>query len=253
MNKIYFLLGFIFLQMNFATAQYADDNSSKGFIYNKEKGVDLRFHTSRGWNIGYMQGDIKTYFKTTYYKISLGELRHYKETIKSPDFGGFQAQQGFSSYSFGKQNYCFPLRFNYGIKRYYSEKATRNGVALAINYSAGLTAAIMKPYYLEISTGREPSVSIKYTDATADAFLNSTQIQGASSFFKGFNEISLVPGINGQVGVHLDWGAFDEFLKAVEVGVTLDVFPKKLPIMANEQNLPYFLNFYISIQLGVRN
>ncbi len=252
MNKIYFLSGILFLHVHFAKAQYADDNASKGFIYNKEKGIDLRFHTSRGWNIGYTQGDIKSYFKTTYYKISLGELRHYKETIKTSDFGGVSPNQGFSNYAYGKQNYCFPLRVSYGFKRYYSEKASRNGVAIGINYSGGLTAAIMKPYYLDINTGKEPSLSIKYSDETAVTFLDATKIQGSSNFFKGFNEVSVVPGIHGQVGVHLDWGAFDEFLKAVEVGVMLDIFPEKLPILANEQNLPYFLNFYISIQLGLR-
>lgn len=252
MNKIYFIVGAVFLQLNFAKAQYINDGSAKGFIYNKERGLDLRIHTARGWNVGYTQGDIKTYFKTTYYKISLGELRHYKETIKTSDYGGFQPQQGFNSYSYGKQNDCFPVRLSYGIKRYYSEKASRNGVAIAINYSGGLTVAIMKPYYVDINTGREPAISIKYTDATAKTFLDPTQILGESSFFKGFTEVSVIPGVHTQVGVHLDWGAFDEFLKAVEVGAMLDIFPKKLPIMANEQNLPYFLNFYISVQLGVR-
>jgi hypothetical protein len=52
--------------------------------------------------------------------------------------------------------------------------------------------------------------------------------------------------------VHLDWGAFDEFLRALEVGIQLDIYPKKLPIMVNSENRPYFMNLYVSLQLGKR-
>jgi hypothetical protein len=64
--------------------------------------------------------------------------------------------------------------------------------------------------------------------------------------------LSILPGIYGRAGVHVDWGAFDEYLKAVEAGIMLDIFPKKVPIMVNEENRPFFLNFYISAQLGKR-
>jgi hypothetical protein len=112
---------------------------------------------------------------------------------------------------------------------------------------------------LEIGSprGTELVKSIKYTPETEALFLDKTKITGSDGLFTGLSESSIVPGAYGRVGVHLDWGAFDEFLRALEVGIQLDVFPKKLPIMVPlngvNENKPYFLNLYVSLQLGKRN
>ena len=52
--------------------------------------------------------------------------------------------------------------------------------------------------------------------------------------------------------MHLDWGAFDEFVKAFEIGAMLDVFPSKIPILVGENNHQVFLNFFVNLQLGKR-
>jgi hypothetical protein len=61
-----------------------------------------------------------------------------------------------------------------------------------------------------------------------------------------------MPGGSASVALHMDWGAFDEFVKAVEIGAILDVFPKKLPILISEENNQVFLNFFINFQFGKR-
>ncbi len=227
---------------------------AKGIIYDNEKTLDMRLHT-HGWTIGYQIGKIKTYYKTVFYNFELGELKHFKEVRKSTDFSSISPSSGFRSYTFGKQNYAFVLRGGIGAKRYYTEKAAKNGVAVGLVYSGGLTAAFMKPYYVEVGGTRDGSVSqsIKYSTETSKNFLDPYKIRGKGGLLKGISETSIIPGIHAQAGVHLDWGAFDEFLKAIEVGVMLDVFPKKLPIMVTEENRPYFMNLYVSLQLGKRN
>ena len=236
-------------------AQSRLSQDTKGIIYDKENALDVRLHT-HGWMVGVDIGKIKTYYKTTFYHIQLGELKHFKESRKSTDFSSTIAPStGFRSYTFGKQNYAFAVRAGMGMKRYYSEKAAKNGVAVALSYSAGLTAAIMKPYYLEVGGSRDVTFgqAIKYTPETAKNFLDPYKIRGKAGLLKGIGESSIIPGAHAQVGVHLDWGAFDEFLRAIEAGIMLDVFPKSLPIMINEQNRPFYLNLYVSLQLGKRN
>ena len=249
---------FLCLALTAAQSQSRLNNDTKGIIYNDEKAIDIRVHT-HGWAANFMVGKIKSYYKTTFYRFGLGELRHFKEVSESTDYSAFSPGSGFRQYIFGKQNYGFVLRGGYGVKRYYTEKASKKGVALAISYSGGATLALMMPYYLEVNNGsREPSGSkeIKYSSETASVFLDKYKIRGAASVFKGIGETSFVPGIHGQIGVHLDWGAFDEFLRALEVGVQLDVFPKKLPLMVDiptNENRPFFFNLYVSLQLGKRN
>ena len=70
--------------------------------------------------------------------------------------------------------------------------------------------------------------------------------------------MSIIPGFHAKAGIHLDWGAFDEFVKAIEAGIMLDVFVKRVPILVenvdivNAENRPFFLNLYLNIQLGKR-
>jgi hypothetical protein len=228
----------------------------KGIIYNREKVADFRLHT-HGWNVHYQTGSIKTYYKTSFWEYGLGELRHFKETRKNSDFAGLNPGAGFSAYVYGKQNSFFALRTGWGIKRYYSEKATKNGVAIGLTYSGGLSLGLLKPYYLEVSAGRDAGIiQIKYSPETEREFLDRNPfrpVRGRAGFVKGLEETRFLPGVYGRAGVHIDWGAFDEFLKAVEVGIMLDVYPKKVPLMVNEENRPFFLNFYISMQLGKRS
>jgi hypothetical protein len=231
---------------------------AKGIVYDKERAVEFRLHT-HGWALNYQIGTIKSYYKTSYYEFGLGELNSHKEVGKSTDPVGGIGGGSFRSYTYGKQNYAFMLRGGLGFKRYYSEKAAKNGVAVGILMAGGLTAAIMKPYYLEVGSTRNLELvkSIKYEPGTETLFLDRTKITGSDGLFKGLSESSIIPGAYGRVGVHLDWGAFDEFMKAIEVGIQVDIFPKRLPIMVPldgvNENKPYFLNLYVSLQLGKRN
>jgi hypothetical protein len=229
----------------------------ESILYNQEKALEARIHTY-GWGANFAIGDIKSYYKTTYYRFGLGELRSHKEESKATDQTSGGAGQNFRRYSFGKQNYAYVLRGGYGVKRYYTEKAAKNGVALAMSYSGGLTTALMVPYYIEVGGPRDAkTTAIRYSEDTKGDFLDPAKIKGKSGILKGVGETKFIPGLHAQVGVHLDWGAFDEFLRAIEAGIMIDIFPKKLLIMAPingiEENRPYFFNLYASILLGKRN
>lgn len=234
-------------------AQSRLDNGLKDILYNKEKVFDLRLLT-QGWSANVYFGNLKTYYKTQYWSIGLGNMTHEKENSLDTDFKSLGLGFGTRNYRYGKQNYLYSLQGGWGMKRYYSEKAKKKGVALAMNYSGGLIAGLLIPYYLDVSDPKKKGNSkiIKYSNETAALFVNKDAIRGKKSVFRGISEASVVPGVYLQTGVHLDWGAFDEFLKSVEVGAQLQVFPKKMPIMINAENKPYFFNLYLSLQFGKR-
>lgn len=224
-----------------------------GIVYNRETTFNFRLTTNRGFATGLEFGKLRTYYKTTNFGISIGELKSTKEQRQSADPQG----RSFRPYVFGKQNNLFVLRTNWGIKRYYSEKAKQKGVAIGINYSVGPTLGLLKPYYLALAyvspdNPRDQRVlHQRYSEENADVFLNNTRILGASPFTKGFSEVSILPGANASIALHMDWGAFDEFVKAFEIGFMFDLFFKDAPIMV-EQNNPMFFNFFLNLQLGKR-
>lgn len=236
-------------------------NESKGVVYDREVSFDLRLHTN-GWAVAANIGKIKSYYKTRYYHIEIGELKHPKEHKHSFDYPNQFSNRTSKSFVYGKQNNLYAIRAGIGIKKYYSEKAKKKGVAVGISYEGGPTLGLLKPYYLNFwrTQDGDPTniflVSEKYDGTNGSSFLNNNNIYGASGFSKGFSEIKPIPGLHGKISVHFDWGAFDEFVRAFEAGVMVDVFFRKTPIMVSEvefaENRPYFVNLYLTLQLGKR-
>ena len=113
---------------------------------------------------------------------------------------------------------------------------------------------LLKPYYLLVQQNDTSTntIPIRYTPSTASQFLNQPYIVGAAPIRYGLSEIQPVPGLTGKVGLDFDWGIKDEFVKALEAGVVLDIYYKRLPIYANSYNRFYQFGVYLSFQFGKR-
>lgn len=228
-----------------------------GILYNEERALEFRPHTNGG-ALGFQFGKIRTYYKTRYSQFEISFLKHPKEYRQSISFHtGNPYTRTANSFTYGKQNHFIPIRAGVGEKRYFSDKAKRKGVAVGVNYQIGATLGILKPYYLHLSRleddGFTDYVSTeRYSDENADLFLDDTKIIGPASFFKGIDEISFIPGINARVGAHFSLGAFDKYVKAIEIGIMVDAFFRRVPIMIIENNTPVFINGYLAFQIGKR-
>lgn len=267
-NRINLILAFLFpVLLGHAQPETPSIKSlgedAKGIVYNREFATDFKIHT-QGMGIGVNLGKLITYYKTRYLNFSITEIKHPREYRQSFDFRIPAAGRVSRSFIYGKQNQLFTLHGGFGEKRYFSEKALNRGLAVGISYSAGPALGLLKPYYLDLIRYQEPDFSNffvrseSYSESNADKFLDINSIYGASGILKGLNEIQIVPGGHAKFAVHLDWGAFDEFVKAVEAGVMLDVFFRQMPLMvetaqtADIDNQMLFVNFFVNLQLGKR-
>lgn len=229
------------------------DASSVGIIYDNEWSAQARLIT-RGFGLGFHWGEIETYYKTNIYSLHLDFFRHVKQTRQNrrPSIYNSIARP----FAYGKQNSFFSLKAGLGSKRYFSEKARQRGLAVGFTYQGGLALGFEKPYYLEVlndgDLNRNPTIDIKYEEETADQFLDLSRIEGASGFFKGLGEASILPGLHGRVELNLAWGAFEEHVRSLDVGLLLEIYPRTIDLMINEENAPYFLHFYINFQIGKR-
>jgi len=232
------------------------DYTNKGIIYLKELAFDFRANTVRGFSMAVNFGKIVSYHRTTYFHVELGSLRHPKEYKQNDQFS--RRFGGQRSFIYGKQNAFFALRGGWGQKHYLSEKAARKGVAVGFTYEVGPSIGITKPYYLELIKAIDsPPVEEKYSSENHEFFTDINRIQGAASFGKGLTEIGIIPGGQFKAGLHFDWGAFDEYVKAMDVGIMGDFYFKKVPILVEDsfegaRNQPFFINLYVSMQLGKR-
>jgi len=205
----------VMAQNTFQPKQVVSNNV--GIVYDKEFTFDIRLHTN-GLALGVNIGRLKTFYKTRFYQFEIGELRHPKEERESNDNPNFSGRSS-RSFFFGKQNSLYVLRGGIGEKRYFSEKAKERGLAIGVSYVIGPSIGLLKPYYLDLLRSRDNTIEVvseKFSEENADQFLDVRNIFGSSGYFK------------------------------------------KVPIMVetdeinNAENRPFFINLYLTLQLGKR-
>jgi len=232
----------------------------KGVIFSEERIVDIRMHTN-GWSLSYGKGDIIKYNTIHFQSIEVGEIKHPKQDKRTFDLLSFGSNQTSNrSYIYGKQNNLFFVKYNIGRKIYYTDKAERKGAVLGISYSGGPTLGLVKPYLLDVVTreiNANGSISrgitpLQYDGTNGDVFLDPNEIVGPSGVSRGWDRLKVQPGLHGKIAMHLDWGAFDKFIKGLDLGIMVDFFFKEVPIMVTENNSKLFVNLYVSAHLGKR-
>lgn len=226
-----------------------------GIIYNEEQSFTFRV-LPRGISIGGYKGKIHTYYRTTYYYGEVGYLKHHKEVRQSNELAAIlRGQDTPRPYVYGKQNSFYTLRAGYGVKRYYSEKARRKGLAVAVIYQGGFTLGALKPNYLRLIRRGENNLfsisSERYSEDNADVFLDPFSIYGGAPITQGIREMSFLPGVHAMGAVHFGFGAFEEYVMAIDAGLMVDVFPRRVPIMVAD-NQAYFLNLFLNLHIGKR-
>jgi hypothetical protein len=226
-----------------------------GIVYNQEQAMTFRAYP-RGLALGMYRGDIKTYYRTSFYHLELGYIKHHKEVRQSNEIAAIlRGEETPRPYIYGKQNSLYALRAGYGIKRYYSEKARRKGLAVGVIYQGGFTLGMLKPYYLRLIKRVDNNVfqvvTERYSESNADLFLDPFSIYGGGPVTAGLRELRFIPGLHGMAAVHFAFGAFDEYVMALDAGLMVDVFPRRVPIMV-EDNKPYFLNLFLNLHIGKR-
>lgn len=219
-------------------------------IYNKQGAFGFKFNTD-GWGMFYERGKYKTINKTSLWWIELGEHKHPKEekvpTISAS--GGFLIV---SSYIYGKRNNFYNLKLGFGEQRLIGGKGNKNGVAVSAIYGGGLTAGMLKPYYIEI---QDPTTNqqqqIKY-DNNDNLFLDPNIILGRGGLTKGFGEMKFVPGAHVRTALRFDYGRYNEVLSALEVGLNAEYYSQKMPILLLNPERSFFFNAYVALTFGKR-
>ena len=226
-------------------------------IFQKQNTFGLNFN-SDGFGFTYEHGKYKTTTKTNLWWLSLGERKDPKQYKQSNAIGVSGTSIVFfgNSYVYGKQNNFYFLRLGFGQQKILGGKGNKNGVAVSAIYGGGLTVGMLKPYYVQVqdNSGSATGVKdIKYSDSTANKFLDPSIIIGGSGFGKGFGEMKYVPGITGRFALRFDYGKYNEVVSALEVGVNAEYYSQAMPILVGVNDTKkFFFNGYIALTFGRR-
>ncbi len=225
------------------------DEQPKIMLKNEQSGII--FLTSNGIGAGYRFGKRINARNQTLYDIDFMNVKHPKEIRLTSTFNNFSSR----SFVFGKQNNFFEFKGTIGKQYEMFRKNDKGGISIRYFYAAGPVIGILKPIYYEIRYYAPPTYppNPNYDPYKTEKFntsIHQTNINGRASFFKGFKELSVVPGATAKAGLSFEYSREDAIIHAIEVGIGLDVFPKSIPIMATQTNNFYFLNLCAGYRFG---
>lgn len=218
-------------------------------IFQKQSIFGLKLNTD-GYGAFYELGRLKTSRKSNLYSLEIGERKHSKEEKITSAQGGYLS----NPYVYGKINNFYYAKLGYAQQRVIGNKGNKNGVAVSAIYGGGFSAALLKPYYLKIADPSSNLVNdVKYNNNNEDIFLdNQSSILGSSGFGKGFGEMKFTPGAFVKTALRFDYGRYNELVSAIEVGLNVEVYSKKLPVMLLAKERQLFFNAYAAIAFGRR-
>ena len=230
----------------------------KGVVYSTERLFEIRPHL-QGFSIATKKGKLYSYYKTSYQSYEFGFYKDARER-RQEIFGERIGTTSRDPFIYGKRSQFFTFRLTYGQKTYLSEKTRRKGVAMGFIYEGGASLGLIKPYFLRVIR-RDPDLldptveTITYSEDTRNDFLDFDNIYGGTSFWRGLTDITPTLGLHGKVGLHWAIGAFEEKVKAIEVGLMIDIFPREIPLMVEREDINnsfLLAKFYASYQFGRR-
>ncbi len=241
MKKILISFTLIFIS-SFSFSQ-GEINDGNRIYYRNEKCFGITLN-SNGYGVGYRYGKRINARKKWLFEGNLNIVKHKKER---KDFNPYSTS--LSRFAYGKKNFAFNLNFAVGRQKELYQKFDKNSVSIRFFYELGATGAFLKPIYYNVLIGVPGSSEIE--EKKFDESISSPiSIWGKAPFYKGIGEMKVLPGAFAKAGFSFEFSKKDHRLTILEVGATFEIYPKKIEIMATEDNSFYFPVVYISFRFG---
>lgn len=223
---------------------YAIKQEEEGVITYKKSFAFGAKLTTDGYGIFFELGRASSVNKSILYQLEIAERKSNKEYKQTSFFSDA------SPYIYGKENFFYPVKLGVQQQILLGNKLNKNGVAITANYGGGIAAAFLRPYYVQIDNGNSIDY-VKYNSPDSAQFL-SGKIIGGPGLNKGWNEMTVTPGLYAKAALRFDYGRFNEMISAIEVGVTGDFYSKKIPLMVYSPEKQFFFGGYVAILFGKR-
>ena len=200
--------------------------------------------TNDGYGAFIELGRASSVKKSMLYQLEITERKSHKEEKLSNIYSNS------SPFVFGKINYFYPVKLGVQQQILLGNKSNKNGVSITGNYGGGISAALLRPYYVQVQQGNQ-LVFIKYNSADSTQFL-SNGIYGGPTFSKGWSDLTVTPGLYAKAALRFDYGAYNEVVSAMEIGITGEYYSKKKPMMVYNKQNQFFFGAYFSLIFGKR-
>lgn len=232
-----------------AWAQQQDEDA-----YRREFNYGINFN-SNGGLIGGGMIKASQYLRPNWSKfwaLEIVEVKHPKEKGNRV----FSQETG-NSFIYGKSNYLYAIRPEYGREYVFFRKAPESGVQVNGIFAGGPTIGLMVPYLIiyDYSTGGgRPGGQSDYRTQQYDPDRHSSneRIRGNAGFLSGFGQTNFNLGLHAKGGLSFEYGRYREDVTGVEVGFLLEAYPKKMILVPRATNTALFSSVYLVLYYGRR-
>ena len=176
------------------------------------------------------------------YGVEIMNIKHPQEVRRNATYTG-------NFFIFGKSNYLYAIRLQYGRDLILFTKAPQQGVEIKGVVAAGPTIGVVAPYYVEYSTGGGPNLASGQYNPEQ---ITPEQIYGTGHLFEGLGRSKIVPGVNLKAALNFELGTMKSQVTGFEAGFLLDAYVKKIELMPTANNYSAFPTLFITLFYGTR-
>lgn len=168
--------------------------------------------------------------------------------VKHPQEQRYSAQQTGNFFIYGKSNYLYALRFQYGRDLILFKKAPQQGVEIKGVFAVGPTIGLLAPYYVEIGAdGGMVSIRRPYNPS-----IRFDQIYGPGRLFEGVDESQIRIGANAKAAINFELGTVKSQVTGFEAGFLLDAYAGEVELIPTARNSSIFPTFFFTLFYGSR-
>lgn len=203
------------------------------------------FLNSNGFELNYRHGFYRNAKNQFIVDVDFAYVKHPKE-VKTQVIYDYSTRR----YVYGKKNLFWELKGLAGWQKELYRKYDKNGISVRMFYGGGVSLGFLKPIYYEVFTFSSVGGETERDYKKFDAAIHQTEIGGRGPFFMGFSELGVVPGLTAKTGLSFEYSQRDAIIHALEAGVSLTLYPKKIPIMATDLNNFLFFKLSVGYRFG---
>ncbi len=152
-------------------------------------------------------------------------------------------------YTYGKNNYLYSFRFQYGRDLILFKKAPQQGVEIKAVFAAGPSLGIVAPYYVEYSPDGGGLLTIR---EQYNPGIPAEYILGPGRLFEGLGESSIAIGANLKAALNFELGVFKTQVTGFEGGFLLDAYTRDIEMVPTAKNYSAYPTLFITFFYGSR-
>ena len=233
--------------LNLAIGLALSAQTQDSYDYNSEFTWGINKNTSGGLIAGlnFKKGRKLSDNVVETFGLEIVSVKHPQEVRRSSNSTG-------NFFIYGKSNYLYAFRFQYGRDFILFKKAPQQGVEIKLVTAIGPTLGIVAPYYIERSVDNSLFNTVHEQYDPNNPNHSYGNILGTGSLFEGLFQSKIQPGANAKVGFNFELGTIKSQVTGFEVGFLVDSYLKKVMIMPSTYNRAVYPTLYFILFYGNR-